>query len=60
MSRPSRLELLEYALEGATTRRGIWAGCDLMSEKEGDTLDEHIIWLETEIARVTADSLNTL
>ncbi len=62
MSRPSRLEILEYALEGVTTLRGVWAGCDSMSEEEESTLDGHLAWLEAEIARVTANFLilNTL
>lgn len=50
MSRPSRLEILEYALEGALTERGIWSGA--ASEEDEAELDAHIEWLEAEIARV--------
>ena len=50
MTRPSRLEILEYALQGAQTERGIWSGA--MPDDEADILDTHIVWLEREIARV--------
>lgn len=50
MTRPSRLEILEYALQGAVTERGLWSGG--MEEWEEDQLAEHIEWLEMEIARV--------
>jgi hypothetical protein len=50
MTRPSRLEILEYALEGAQTQRGIWSG--EMGVREEAELDAHIDWLEREIARV--------
>ena len=50
MTRPSRLEILEYALAGAQTERGIWSGA--MPDEEAETLDAHIEWLKQEIARV--------
>lgn len=50
MRRPNRLEILEYALEGAITERGIWSGA--MSDGEEELLNSHIKWLEAEIARV--------
>lgn len=49
MKRPTRLEILEYALEGATTQRGLWSG--ELSAKEEAELDNHIEWLEKEIQR---------
>lgn len=52
MSRPSRLEILKYALEGARTERGVWSGA--MGEAEEEQLDADIEWLEAEIARVEA------
>lgn len=50
MARPTRLEILEYALEGATTERGLWSGA--MSFEQEEELDRHIEWLEKEIERV--------
>ena len=50
MRRPTRLEILEYALEGATTERGIWSGA--MDWEDEDQLTADIEWLEAEIARV--------
>lgn len=52
MTRPSRLEILEYALEGATMQRGTHVGCPDLYEEWLDELDAHIEWLESEIARV--------
>ena len=57
MRRPSRLEILEYALEGALTERGIWSGA--MTEEQEDELDEHIEWLESEIQRVKEKNCGT-
>jgi hypothetical protein len=52
MPRPTRLEILEYALEGARTERGIWSGA--MTEEQEELLDDHIEWLAGEIERVNA------
>ena len=57
MKRPPRLAILEYALEGACTERGIWSGA--MTEEAEAELDADIEWLETEIARVKAKQETT-
>jgi hypothetical protein len=49
MKRLSRLDILEYALAGARTERGIYSG--LMSEEEEGQLDEDIAEIERRIAR---------
>jgi hypothetical protein len=49
MTRPSRLEILEYALEGAVTLRGI---SDPSDEEYMDELEDHRDWLAAEIKRV--------
>ena len=51
MTRPTRLEILEYALEGARTEYGIWSGA--MNDEQEQTLEDHIEWLESEIKRIT-------
>lgn len=52
MKRPPRLAILEYALQGAQTERGIWSGA--MTEEAEAELDADIEWLEAEISRVKA------
>lgn len=44
----TKLDILEYALEGAVTRRGVVSG--LMTEAEEDQLDKDIAELERRIA----------
>lgn len=55
MKRPSRLEILEYALEGAQTRHGVWSGA--MDSEEESELDRHIAWLE-KACRATLERQN--
>ena len=49
MRRPDRLLILEYALEGAITRRGV--DSNQSDEEQQDEWDDHIKWLESEITR---------
>lgn len=57
MKKPSRLEILEYALEGARAEYGIWLGA--MTEEQERQLADHIEWLESEIQRVKEKNCGT-
>lgn len=48
----SKLDLLEYALDGATTRRGVQSGN--LTEEEEDLLDGDIAEIERHIKLVKA------
>lgn len=48
----SRLDLLEYALDGATTRRGVQSGN--LTEEEEELLDKDIAEIERRIKLVKA------
>ncbi len=50
MKRPSRLEILEYALDGVRAYYGTYSG--QFSDDEEAELDDHIEWLKAEIVRV--------
>lgn len=50
MRRPSRLEILEYALEGVNTLWGTQVGA--LTEWEEEELEDHREWLKDEIKRV--------
>ena len=47
VSIPTKLDILEYAIEGAKTYRGLWSG--EMTEEEEESLDDHILYLEQKI-----------
>lgn len=50
MPRPTRLEILEYALEGVQTKLGVWSGA--LEEDEQEFYESHEEWLKQEIQRV--------
>lgn len=50
MSRPTRLEILEYALTGVQTEMGLNSG--QLTDDEWKYLDKHETWLIEEIKRV--------
>lgn len=52
----SRLDLLEYALDGATTRRGVQSGN--LTEEEEELLDKDIAEIERRIKLVKTAERN--
>jgi L-ribulose-5-phosphate 3-epimerase UlaE len=54
MKRPSRLDILKYALDGVKTYYGLYSG--QFSIDEEDEILDHIDWLTEEIDRVENQS----
>ena len=59
MKRPTRLDILEYALSGVLTTigTGVWPPDMPVADSEWlDELEAHRDWLEVEIARVKGEA----